>query len=58
MTETKEFKKAYFRESERKADFKQAEFSVWCYRGALKDPKWKDQDFRMPISLVCFRIRS
>ncbi|KAF9524963.1 hypothetical protein CPB83DRAFT_944651 [Crepidotus variabilis] len=44
VTETKEFRKSYFRESENKGDFKSAEFYVWCYRGQLDEPKWKDQD--------------
>jgi len=44
VTETKEFRRSYFRESERKSDFKAAEFNIWCYRGQLKDPKWRDQD--------------
>ena len=53
VTEAREFRKAYFRESEKKTDFNSAEFYVWCYRGTLKDPKWKDQDTR-----TCFPILS
>lgn len=44
ISETKEFKKSYFRESDSKADFKSASFSVWCYRGLVEEPKWKDVD--------------
>lgn len=44
MTEAREFRRSYFRESERKSDFKVAEFNVWCYRGQQSNPKWKDQD--------------
>ena len=44
MSETKEFRKSYFRESESKADFRGASFFVWCYRGNEPNPKWKDVD--------------
>jgi hypothetical protein len=40
----KEFRKAYFRESGRKDDFKKAAFHVWGYRGLNLMPKWKDVD--------------
>jgi hypothetical protein len=44
VSETKEFKKSYFRESESKNEFKAATFNVWCYRGSVPDPRWKDVD--------------
>ncbi|CAA7260337.1 unnamed protein product [Cyclocybe aegerita] len=44
VTETKEFRKSYFRESHSKLEFKGASFNVWCYRGTMPDPKWKDID--------------
>ncbi|KAF8805120.1 hypothetical protein BYT27DRAFT_7243300 [Phlegmacium glaucopus] len=44
VSETKEFKKSYFRESESAADFRSGTFSVWCYRGDVATPKWKDID--------------
>ncbi|KAF8161579.1 hypothetical protein B0H34DRAFT_701592 [Crassisporium funariophilum] len=44
VSETKEFKKSYFRESESKNEFKAATFSVWCYRGNVASPRWKDVD--------------
>jgi len=44
VSETKEFRKSYFRESGSVADFKAGSFSVWCYRGTIEPPKWKDVD--------------
>jgi len=44
VSETKEFKKSYFRESGSTADFRAGSFSVWCYRGNVVSPKWKDVD--------------
>jgi len=45
VSETKEFRRSYFRESESpKKDFKNATFNVWCYRGSVDEPKWKDVD--------------
>jgi len=44
VSETKEFRKSYFRESDNRNDFKTATFAVWCYRGATAQPKWKDVD--------------
>ncbi|KAF8959231.1 hypothetical protein BDZ97DRAFT_1906233 [Flammula alnicola] len=58
VSETKEFKKSYFRESESKSEFKGASFSVWCYRGAVADPKWKDVDNSKPsFFLVIWVLR-
>ena len=44
VSETKEFKRTYFRETESLAEFKSISFSVWCYRGSVVNPKWKDVD--------------
>jgi hypothetical protein len=33
VSETKEFQKSYFRESDSSGDFKDGSFSVWYYRG-------------------------
>jgi len=45
VSELKEFKKSYFRESDSSADFKKGgTFSVWCYRGNVAIPKWRDVD--------------
>lgn len=44
VSETKEFKRTYFRETEYLNDFKSISFSVWCYRGKVASPKWKDVD--------------
>jgi len=44
VSEAKEFRKPYFRESENRNEFKDASFSIWCYRGAVAEPRWKDVD--------------
>ncbi|KAF8805121.1 hypothetical protein BYT27DRAFT_7105301 [Phlegmacium glaucopus] len=44
VSETTEFKKSYSRESESAADFRSGTFSVWCYRGDVATPEWKDVD--------------
>ncbi|KAJ2928083.1 hypothetical protein H1R20_g9013, partial [Candolleomyces eurysporus] len=44
VSETKEFKRPYFRELERKSDFKKALFEVWAYRGLIPQPRWRDLD--------------
>lgn len=44
VSEAKEFKRTYFRETEFLHEFKSVLFSVWCYRGSMADPKWKDVD--------------
>ena len=44
VSETKEFKRTYFRETENLNDFKSILFSVWCYRGNVAKPMWKDID--------------
>ena len=49
VSETKEFRKGYCYEYESKEDPKTktiSDVSVWCYRGALVVPKWKDIDGR------------
>ena len=44
MTEAKEFRKPYFCESENKDKLKHVSISIWCYRGAVPEPRWKDVD--------------
>lgn len=44
VSEAKEFKRTYFRETESLRDFKSVLFTVWCYRGSVADPQWKDID--------------
>lgn len=53
MSETKEFRYSFHREARQRADFSAVSSPVWCYRGAIKDPKWKDIDSGMSISSVC-----
>jgi len=45
VSETKEFRRSYFRESASPNDFRSGSFSVWCYRGNVATPKWKDVDY-------------
>lgn len=44
MSELKEFKKAYYRESERISDFRKAVFVVYGYKGENPNPRFKDVD--------------
>jgi len=44
VSETKEFRKEMCEEAYQKADFSVAGTSVWCYRGTIKEPKWKNID--------------
>ena len=44
VSETKEFRRSYFRETENLTEFGSITFSVWCYRGSEVNPKWKDID--------------
>jgi hypothetical protein len=46
VSETKEFRRSYFRIRESKDEFKSFTRSIWCYRGAVVMPKWKDVDTR------------
>ena len=43
MSETKEFKKPYFMISG-SPDFRALSRSVWCYRGNVVTPEWRDVD--------------
>ncbi|KAF9476870.1 hypothetical protein BDN70DRAFT_881863 [Pholiota conissans] len=56
ISETKEFRKSYFRESDSRNDFKSASFSVWCYRGLVAEPKWKDVDTKNYTKLCSIDI--
>ena len=44
MSEAKEFRKPYFCESEDKDKLKNVSISIWCYCGAVAEPRWKDVD--------------
>ncbi|KAF9047806.1 hypothetical protein BJ165DRAFT_1403442 [Panaeolus papilionaceus] len=56
VSETKEFRKSYFRESESKSEFRSASFSVWCYRGTVAEPKWKDVDTKNYTKLCTIEV--
>jgi len=51
VSETKEFRQAYWHEFLSNNKFQTASFTVSCYRGAVVEPQWKDVDARK--SLVC-----
>ena len=40
----KEFRKSFYTHSDSVAYFRGLRFSVWCYRGNVPSPKWKDVD--------------
>jgi len=44
VSETKEFRKSFRMPSDSTALFRALTFSVWCYRGNVVTPKWKDVD--------------
>ena len=44
VSETKEFKRPYTLDRETLDGFKSISISVWCYRGNVVNPKWKDVD--------------
>ena len=46
ISETKEFRRPLETLCESKNEFKRTAFSVWCYRGAVVAPTWKDVDTR------------
>ncbi|KIM40828.1 hypothetical protein M413DRAFT_27965 [Hebeloma cylindrosporum] len=56
ISETKEFRKSFFRKSKSKDEFKVASFSLWCYRGAVATPKWKDVDTQNYTKLCTIEI--
>lgn len=44
VSETKEFRKTYWHQFTSNDKFQTASFSLWCYRGAVVKPRWKDVD--------------
>ena len=51
VSETKEFRSTFICQRKSKDEFKEINSSVWCYRGAIPVPSWKDVDTRMSILL-------
>ena len=49
VSENKEFRSSFIHQYESKKKFKGIASSVWCYRGTVAVPKWKDVDTGMPI---------
>ncbi|PPR02811.1 hypothetical protein CVT26_009597 [Gymnopilus dilepis] len=52
VSESSEFRKTYTWISDSKQAFKFMD-SIWCYRGSLANPKWKDEDTEN-YSKVCY----
>ncbi|TFK20843.1 hypothetical protein FA15DRAFT_624853 [Coprinopsis marcescibilis] len=44
IAENGEFRRNYFRESVRKVDFCAVTFTVWGYRGEMREVRWRDSD--------------
>lgn len=44
MSETKEFKRSYFEESDFLSNFANVSITLDCYRGKEENPKWMDVD--------------
>ena len=42
--ETREFREEYFEEAPDLWTLRVVESEVWCYRGTLENPRWKDED--------------
>jgi hypothetical protein len=40
----KEFRKSYTQYRDSTADFRSVTISIWCYRGNIATPRWKDVD--------------
>jgi len=57
ISETKEFRKPYVRDLQKKADLKDASFQLWCYKGNLDNPMWKDQDIGWARVFFIIRMR-
>ncbi|KAJ3492910.1 hypothetical protein NLJ89_g11141 [Agrocybe chaxingu] len=44
VSEVTEFKEEFYEEHPNLASFRHIESEVWCYRGELENPEWKDED--------------
>lgn len=54
VSETKEFREEYFEEAENLNRLRQVESEVWCYRGNLECPRWKDEDPSSCLLVFCW----
>jgi hypothetical protein len=48
-SETKEFRKAYFEETDSLSELSRVTVSLDCYRGELTNPRWRDIDAGMSL---------
>ncbi len=53
VNETREFREEYFEEAMNLGTLRVVESEVWCYRGSLENPQWKDDD---PSSVFLFLL--
>jgi hypothetical protein len=51
VSETKQFRSSFIRQYESTIKLKSVISSVWCYRGTVAVPRWKDVDTRMSMLL-------
>ena len=51
VSETKQFRSSFIRQYQSKNKLKSIISSVWCYRGTIAVPRWKDVDTRMSMLL-------
>lgn len=52
VSETQEFRSSFTQLYKLKTDFASLTSTVWCYRGVIAEPRWRDTDTRM-YSKVC-----
>lgn len=52
VSQTQEFRRPMVQEFKSKSDFARVISTLWCYRGCISTPKWRDVDIEM-YSLVC-----
>ncbi|KAJ3525317.1 hypothetical protein NMY22_g10627 [Coprinellus aureogranulatus] len=56
VSETKEFRKGYFRESDKRGDFRVSRFVVWGYKGAHIAPRWRDVDRENYVQICSIEV--
>jgi len=54
VSETKEFRRSFFREAKNTSEFSASTSIIQCYRGNDPLPKWKDEDTGVYMSVPLF----
>jgi hypothetical protein len=54
VSEMREFREEYFEEAGHPETLRRLESEVWCYRGSLTNPRWKDEDPSSVLPLFFF----